>query len=63
MDIKFQTKEESKQQQLEAFLKLSGGERVWRFFWLSHQINRLPRKQKNEKSDNFIIHINIENAD
>lgn len=63
MEVKFQTKEESKQQQLEAFLKLSGGERVWRFFWLSSQLNCLPRKNVNEKSYNFIIHLNIENAD
>lgn len=62
MKIKFQTKEESKKQQLEDFLKLSGGERVWRFFSMSAQINRFPRKNKIEKTDNFVIHINVKNA-
>lgn len=59
MEVKFQTKEESKQQQLEAFLKLSGSERVWRFFSLSAQINRLPRKNKIEKTNNFVIHLDL----
>jgi hypothetical protein len=62
MEIKFQTKEESKKQQLEEFLRLSGAERVWRFFLLSAQINRLPRKNKIEKTDNFVIHINLNDA-
>lgn len=31
MEIKFQTKEESNKEQLEAFLKLSGAERVLSF--------------------------------
>lgn len=62
MEIKFQTKEESKKQQLEEFLKLSGGERIWRFFMLSAQINRLPRKNKIEKTANFVIHINLNDA-
>jgi len=59
MELKIQTKEESKKQQLEEFLKLSGGERVWRFFSLSAQINRLPCKNKIEKTDNFVIHIDL----
>ncbi len=62
MEIRFQTKEESKKHQLEEFLKLSGGERVWRFFSLSAQINSLPQKHKIEKTDNFVIHINLEDA-
>ncbi|GGD84422.1 hypothetical protein [Planktosalinus lacus] len=62
MEIKFQTKEESKKQQLEEFLKLSGGERVWHFFSTSAQINRFPRKNKIEKTDNFVIHINLKDA-
>ncbi|PKO99267.1 MAG: hypothetical protein CVU03_02550 [Bacteroidetes bacterium HGW-Bacteroidetes-2] len=59
MKIKFQTKEESKKQQLEDFLKLSGGERVWCFFSLSAQINRFPHKNKIEKTHNFVIHFDL----
>ncbi len=59
MEIKFQTKEESKKQQLKEFLKLSGGERVWRFFSLCAQINRFPTKSKIEKTDNFVIYIDL----
>lgn len=47
MKVKFQTKEESKQQQREAFLKLSGAERFMRFLDLSRAINRImPVKNK-----------------
>ncbi len=63
MQLKFQTKEESKKHQLEGFLKLSGGERVWLFFSLCAQINRFPTKSSVEKTDNFVIYINLENAD
>lgn len=41
MEIRFQTKEESKQQQEEEFLKLSGEERIMRFLQLSRRINSL----------------------
>jgi hypothetical protein len=41
MEIRFQTKEESKHQQEEEFLKLSGEERIMRFLQLSRRINRL----------------------
>jgi hypothetical protein len=47
MEIKFQTNEESKQQQREAFLELSGSERFMRFLELSRAINRImPIKDK-----------------
>lgn len=47
MEIKFQTKAESKQQQQEAFLKLSGAERFMQFLALSRAINRImPVKSK-----------------
>jgi hypothetical protein len=55
MTIKFQTKEESKREQEQAFLKLTPAERVWRFFWLCHTINRLPRKEKEAPSENLIL--------
>lgn len=55
MQIKFQSKEESKRSQKEAFLKLSGGERVWRFFQLCAEVNQFPTKRKNEKTGNFVI--------
>jgi len=59
MEIRFQTKEKSKKLQQEEFLKLSGGERVWPFLSLSTQINSLPQKHKIEKTDNFVIHIDL----
>ncbi|MEX0996624.1 MAG: hypothetical protein WDZ45_06220 [Flavobacteriaceae bacterium] len=62
MEIKFQTKEESKKEQLEEFLKLSGGERVWHFFALCAQINQFPRKNKTENTENFVIHIDSNNV-
>lgn len=40
MEIRFQTKAESKQQQQEAFLKLSGEERFMQFLKLSRKINK-----------------------
>lgn len=55
MKIFFQTKEESNKQQREAFLKLSGAERVFMFIELSKQINAFPTKHKLDKSNNFII--------
>jgi len=62
MEIKFQTKAESKKEQQEEFLKLSGGERVWRFFALCAQINRFPRNNKIKPTENFVIHIDSNNA-
>lgn len=59
MEIKFQTIKESKKLQLKEFLKLSGPGRVWCFFMLSSQINRLQLKFKVEKTANFLIHIDI----
>lgn len=41
MQIRFQSKEESKRQQQEAFLKLSGAERFIHFLALSRAINRI----------------------
>jgi hypothetical protein len=41
MQIRFQTKAESKRQQEEDFLKLSGGERFMRFLELSRRVNTL----------------------
>ncbi len=58
MEIKFQTKEESKQEQEEAFLKLSKAERFYSFLRLSQRISQFPVKNKIDKnSDNFIIEI------
>lgn len=59
MEIRFQTKEESNRQQEEAFLKLPKSERVWRFFELMQKSKSLPLKERPEKSDNFIIHIQL----
>jgi len=66
MEIKFQTKEESKQQQREAFLKLSGGERFMRFLELSRAINRImPVKdrvsfEERNKGNFLMIHKDLQ---
>jgi hypothetical protein len=56
MEIKFQTKEESNQQQQEAFLKLSKVERFYNFLNLMERMTQFPTKNKIDKNkDNFII--------
>lgn len=59
MEVTFQTKEESNKLQQEAFLKLSGTERVLHFFKLSSRINQLPVKHKKDTSANFEIVIQL----
>jgi len=47
MEVKFQTKSESKKRQKEDFLKLSGSKRILRFLELSRTINStIPVKNK-----------------
>lgn len=60
MELLFQTKEESNQQQLKEFLKLPKSERVLHFLSLVEQFNQFPSKNKEEKSTNFniVIHLN-----
>lgn len=60
MELRFQTKEESNRQQLEAFLALPKAERVLRFFLLMEQCAQFPTKYQKEKSANFEIVIPIE---
>lgn len=56
MEIKFQTKEESNQQQQEDFLKLSKAERIYSFLRLMERVDQFPVKNKVEKNkDNFKI--------
>jgi hypothetical protein len=56
MEIKFQTKEESKQQQKEDFLKLSKVERIYSFLRLMESVNKFPVKNRIDKNkDNFLI--------
>ena len=59
MEIRFQTKDESNQQQEDEFLKLSKSERVWRFFELMQKSKSLPIKEQPAKSNNFIINIHL----
>ena len=62
MEIKFQTKEESNQQQQEAFLKLSKTERFYSFLNLMERMSQFPTKNKIDKNkDNFIIIIPSKN--
>lgn len=66
MQIRFQTKEESKRQQREAFLKLSGAERFMRFLELSRAINRImPVKdrvsfEERNKGNFLMIHKDLQ---
>lgn len=60
MEVKFQTKAESKRQQQEDFLKLSGGERFLKFLKLSRRINKLfpPKNQlsfEERNKGNFLL--------
>ena len=56
MEIKFQTKEQSNQQQQEAFLKLSKVERFYNFLNLMERMAQFPTKNKIDKNkNNFII--------
>lgn len=56
MKLSFQTKEESNRKQQEAFLKLSGPERFYRFLELMMYFKKQPTKaKKNEKKENFWI--------
>lgn len=57
MQIKFQTKEESKEAQLKAFLSLTPSERVDAFFQLMERLKSFPT-QVEEKKNNFLIMIN-----
>lgn len=59
MELRFQTKEESNQQQQDEFLKLSKLERLYAFFRLMEKMSKFPIKNKEDKNkDNFIIVIN-----
>lgn len=56
MEIKFQTKEESKQIQREEFLKLKPADRFFTFLKLSRKILKYPTKAKDTiNKDNFIL--------
>ncbi len=57
MKISFQTKEESNKKQLESFLKLSKAERIYSFIDLILKSKQLPKKEIQEKSNNFLIEI------
>lgn len=59
MELRFQTKEKSNQLQQEEFLKLSKSERVRQFFSLVEQLRKFPTKNKNDKSSNFNIVIQL----
>ena len=55
MQIKFTTKEESKKEQQEAFLKLSKSERFLLFLKLSKMFNQISTKHIYDFKNNFII--------
>ena len=56
MKIQFNTKSESKRQQQEAFLKLSPGERVLKFFELMTEMQKFPTQKIDQENDNFVIY-------
>ncbi|TVP51227.1 MAG: hypothetical protein EA341_05890 [Mongoliibacter sp.] len=56
MEIKFQTKKESKQEQREAFLKLEPNERFYNFLDLCEYMLKFPLKTTAKTSqENFVI--------
>lgn len=59
MEIKFQTKEQSKAAQEKAFLALPPVERIYSFFAMMQRMKDFPTKAKNEKKDNFVIEIKV----
>jgi hypothetical protein len=67
MEVRFQTKAESKQQQREAFLKLSGAEGFMQFLELPRAINRImPLKnrlsfEERNKGNFLMIHSDLKN--
>ncbi len=69
MQIRFQTKAESKRQQQEAFLKLSGAERFMQFLELSRAINRImpvknrPSFEERNKGNFLMIHPDLKDEE
>lgn len=69
MEVKFQSKAESKRQQQEAFLKLSGEERFLQFLKLLRRINKLfPPKdelsfEERNKGNFLLIHKDLQQDD
>jgi hypothetical protein len=62
MEIHFRSKEESKQEQQDAFLSLSGSERVEAFIKLSSTVNKLfPSKGNDKEGKNFVIYKGFKN--
>jgi hypothetical protein len=58
MEIKFQTKEESNQDQRETFLRLPPKDRFYAFLDLCENLKKFPVKSTNKSpSDSFIIEI------
>ena len=55
MQIRFNTKEESKKEQQEAFLKLSKSERFLLFLKMSKMFNQMSTKHIYDFKNNFII--------
>ena len=60
MEIKFQSKEESKAAQEKAFLALSPVERFYAFLDLMDRMQNVPTKAKTKDKGNFLIEINVE---
>lgn len=61
MNISFQTKEESKRQQEEEFLKLSPSERLLSFLVMLKKMRAFPTKAEYDTKDNFVIEIKSKN--
>ena len=57
MEINYRTKEESKKAQKEAFLKLTGAERILKFLELQEAMSLFPTKVKKDRSEHFVIHL------
>jgi hypothetical protein len=61
MELKFRTKEEANQEQLNSFLALSPVDRFYSFLNLIQRINRFGTKAKSKTKNNFEIIIKQRN--
>jgi hypothetical protein len=55
MEIRFNTKEDSKNEQVKEFLRLSGGERFLLFLKQSMLFNQFSTKREYDTKNNFLI--------
>ena len=61
MNITFQTKEQSKQEQEKAFLAISPSKRLLSFLVMLKEMRKFPTKTEYDTKDNFVIELKSNN--